>query len=108
MPVNSSKRRKYRQNTKKSPCRGLKKKTCKSKSRCMRTRRTEKKKSYCRLSVKKNKNSSKMHKSNRFAALANSTTKSKTATNSSSLSFYDKFNNAPTRSRSKKSSVTGD
>lgn len=108
MPVNSSMRRKYRQNTKRSPCRGLDKKICKSKSSCMRTRSTKKKKSYCRLSRKKNKSSAKMRKSNRFAALANSTTKSKTASNSSSLSFYNMFNDVPTKSRSKTSTVTGD
>jgi len=108
MPVNSSMRRRYRQNIKKSPCRGLKKENCKSKTNCMRTRRTEKKKSYCRLITRKK------NRSNKRATLAYSTTssasksKSKTASNSSSLSFFDKFNNARSRSPNKTSSVTGD
>jgi hypothetical protein len=48
-----------------------------------------------------------MYKKNRYDVLANSksttSSKSKTRSSSSSLSFIDRFNNAPTRS----SSVTG-
>ena len=77
MPVNPSIRRMYRLKAKKSPCRGLAKKSCKRKTNCMRTRKTQKKRSYCRLSKKKS--SAKMYKKNRYAVLANS--KSTTSSN---------------------------
>jgi len=90
MPVNSSARRRYRQGTKRSPCRKLVKKQCTSKRICKLTKKSEKRKSYCRL---KRARKNTISKSNSFTALSNSS--------KSTGSFYNNFRDVPSVSPKK-------